>query len=312
MNCPKCGKPLPGGASFCMHCGQMLAGGMPQPVQAPAGMPQRTGAMPAYAPAMPLPDSTRRRNTWLAIAISAALLLLLFFGLKAGGVLKFGAKAPDMATLNASGQTNGDLLQTAGKGSNPTLQSSRLTMPDDIRNWLAHLEKCEMKKRALTKKQAEEMTDMIGDLKGAGGLTVDDVNAWSDPDSTTLPVIDKVSSIARELQPAWTDLKQYFDSYPPPEECKPIAAAFDDGLQSIPDNMEQLNKIVSNLDMSKSQDDAKNAREQAREVSRDHRRRIDEPFSRTDQLVGQVCDKYQTRKWFNIDAHGGNMGILGF
>jgi hypothetical protein len=290
-----------------MHCGQMLGG-------TGRRVAQQTGSMPAYAP-MPMAISAdvKRRNTWLAIGISACILLLLLFGLKAAGVLNMGSKAPDQQTLNAQGQfPDNSLLRSQGSGNGPTLQSTRKTMPDDIRNWLAHLEKCEMKKRALTKRQGEEVTDMIGDLKGAGGLTVDDVNAWSDPDSTTLPVIDKVASIARELQPAWNDLKTYFDSVKPPKECVPIAEAFDDGLQSIPDSMAQLDKIVSGLDMSKSQDDAKAAREDARAMSRDHRRKIDEPFSRTDQLVGEVCDKYETRKWFSIDAHGGNMGILGF
>jgi hypothetical protein len=291
-----------------MHCGQMVAGA-PQV----AAAPQMTGRMPAYAPAaVAIPADVRKRNTLLAIGISLAILLLLFFGLKAGGVLNFGAQAPDTVTLKARGEDSTNTLQVPGNGTSPTLNSSRVTMPDDVRNWLAHLEKCEMKKRALTKKQSEELTDMIGDLKGAGGLTVDDVNSWSDPDSTTLPVIDKVASIARELQPAWNDLKTYFDSYPPPKECKPIAEAFDDGLQSIPDEMQQLDGIVSGLNQTSDQAAGKNAREKARAMSRDHRRKIDEPFSRTDQLVGEVCDKYQTRKWFSIDAHGGNMGILGF
>jgi hypothetical protein len=292
----------------------MLTGAAPRPTGHTTGMPAaHTTGMPAYAP-MPaaIPSDVRKRNTWLAVGISAAILLLLFLGLKAGGVLGLGTKAADLKNLQAQGQGTNPTLQARGDAGKPTLAATRVTMPDDIRNWLAHLEKCEMKKRALTKKQQEELTDMIGDLKGAGGLTVDDVNAWSDPDSTTLPVIDKVASIARELQPAWKDLKTFFDSYPPPPECKTIAQAFDDGLQSIPDNMQQLDSIVSGLNMASGQADGQAAREKAREVSRDHRRNIDEPFSRTDQLVGQVCDKYETRKWFNIDAHGGNMGILGF
>lgn len=302
------------GAAFCMHCGQPFAS--QQHVQhAPA-------AAPTYA--LPVAGDYRRRNTVLAIVISAAILAALLVGLRAAGVLRFGATSPDdrnlqatgqqpdLNSLEASGSNPQSVLQSRGSGSTPTLESSQATMPGPVRNWLNHLERMEMKKRTLAKDQESEVTDMIGDLKGAGGLTVDDVQALSDPDSNTLPMIDKVASIMRRLQPAWEGLRREFNSVPPPQECRAIAEAFDQGLADIPAKMRDLDALVSGVSGGVDQDTAKGAREGARELARGHRQTIDEPFAQTDRLVGQVCDKYQTRKWFSIDAHGGGRGLLGF
>lgn len=316
MNCPRCGKPLPAGAAFCMHCGAMLAQGQP----APAGPAMNA---PSFQTAT-ISAQVRKRNTLLAIVISLAIILLLFFGLKAAGILKMGSKAPDTKSLEASGQAPDlnslkaqgtgpeAILESRSQGSTPILETTKATMPDAIRNWLAHLEEAENRKRALSKKQEEEVSDMIGDLKGAGGLSVEDVQAWSDPDSNTLPVIEKVAGICRELQPDWIDLKKFFDSYPPPPECKQIAEAYDQGLADIPHKMDQLNSIVSGMTSQDTQETAQGARDSAREVGRDHRSTIDQPFSVTDRLVQKICDQYQTRKWFSIDAHGGGSSILGF
>src|SRR5262245_11721578 len=125
MNCPKCGKPLAGGASFCMHCGQMLAaaGARPAPQQG-------YGTVPAYAPATmgAISNDVRKRNTWLAIIVSACILLLLFFGLKASGVLNLGGRAPGNETLQAQGAgPDNSTLQSRGEGATPTLQSTKKT-----------------------------------------------------------------------------------------------------------------------------------------------------------------------------------------
>lgn len=256
--------------------------------------------------------ATRKRNTWLAIAVSLVLVLLLFLGLQAGGVLRLGGEPTDIASLQARGQGPSPVLQARGDGGKPTLATSRITMPDNIHDWLEHLEKCEMRKRALGKKQEEAARDTISALNPTGGMTVDDVKAWADPDATTLPVIEKASSIMREMEGPWRDLKAFFDSVPPPPECQSIADAFDQGLQDIPDQMQELDKIISGVTNPDTQEQGEKARDDAREISREHRKKIDEPFSVTDRRVQQVCDKYQTRKWFSIDAHGGNSGILGY
>ena len=271
-----------------------------------------TGVPQAYAQqqAFPISEYIRKRNTRLAIVVSAAILFLLFFGLKASGVLKFGQKPPDQATLTAIGQGPDSTLQALGKGPDSTLHASKITMPGDIEDWLRHLERCEMKKRALDKKMEEEALDMINN-GGKEGMTVDDVKFWSSDESDKLPIVEKTTEILREMEGPWRNLKTEFDSVPPPRDCVPIAEAFDQGLQAIPDQMSELDKIVSGSLSQDSQQPGQEARDKARALDRGHRLLIDEPFGKTDELVAKICDKYQKHKWFSIDAHGSNKGILG-
>jgi soluble cytochrome b562 len=308
MNCPRCGKPLAGGAAFCMHCGQMLAGGAAQrPAQ------QMTGAMPAYAPsAIAIPADVKKRNTWLAIGISAAVLLLLFFGLNATGALHLGTKPPDQATLNARGQLTDSTLQAKGGPTNPTLAATRVTMPDDIRNWLEHLARIERKKQALTNKQLEQAHELQGELQGASGLTSpEDVSKMSDPDYNSFPSIEKAGAMIAQLQPDWKDLQKEFDSVPPPKECQPIADQYDSGFDAMIETFDEIEKIVNGINLT-DQKQMKSSVDDARKAGRSSRRGIDGSFEKTDDLVQKICDKYETRKWFKIDAHGGSTGLMGF
>ncbi|HVT11773.1 MAG TPA: hypothetical protein VHE55_05870 [Fimbriimonadaceae bacterium] len=288
----------------------MLAPGAPRPATQPvAGIPQQPYVQPAYA----IPSDVRKRNTILAIAISGVLLLLLFIGLKASGVLAFGSKAPDNAVLNARGQgPDNSLLQSRGDKTNPTLEVSRVTMPDDIRNWLEHLARMEKKKQALTATQLQQVRELQSELGGASGLTTpEDVQKMTDPDYNSFPTIDKATAMLNQLQPDWVALKKEFDSVPPPTECKPIAESYDAGLQNIVDVFDSVEKLVSGVNLT-DQNSIKKSADDVKEVGLRHRRGIDGEFQQTDDQVQDICDKYQTRKWFKIDAHGGSAGLLGF
>lgn len=293
-----------------MHCGQMLAGGARQPThqQAPTGY-----GMPSYAPQpVGISDSVKKRNTWLAVGVSAAILLLAFFGLKASGVLRLGSPGPDNRSLEARGEDNGSTLQAKGDPSPPTLASTRKTMPKNIRDWLEHLARIEKRKQALGSKQVEQMQLIKSSLTGASGLTTpDDVNNMTDPDYNSFPTIEKAGAMIQELKPDWVQLKKDFDSYPPPPECQSIADEYDGALQSITDTIDQVLGIVSSVNLNSS-GDIKGSADSVREVGRGHRRGIDGSFEKADDLVQDVCDLYDTRKWFKIDAHGGSAGLLGF
>jgi hypothetical protein len=300
MNCPRCGKPLPGGASFCMHCGQMLSAAAP------------AGGVPAYAAPMAVSSAVRRRNTWMAAGVSAAILLLLFFGLKASGVLKLGEKGPDQRSLEAVGTGPDSTLQIHSSGSPPSLQAVKKTMPKDIYDWLEHLARIERKKQALTARQEEEAMDLIRELKGTNGLSsTADVDFWTSPDSTELPVVNKASSVMREMQPEWEDLVKEFESVPPPPECVKLRDEYDAALAAIPEQMKQLDQVLGSVSMT-DQDKSRDSQTNAREVGRNSRRKIDGSFTKSDSMVQSICDLYETKKWFKIDAHGGSTGILGF
>lgn len=294
-----------------MHCGQMLAAG-PRPMQPVAG-PQVTGGMPAYAPtAMPLSQDVRKRNTWLAVVISAVILLMAIFGLRAAGVLHLGQKAPDTSSLQAVGSSQGSFLQNEGKGGPSVLPAAKKTMPQDLYDWLQHLAKCEKHKQAITGKQLQQARELQSELGGASGLTTaEDVQKMSDPDYNSFPTLDKATAMLNELQPDWVALKKEFDSVPPPAECKPIAEAYDSGLQNIVDMFDTVEKIVGGVNLT-DQTNIRKSADDARQAGLQHRKGIDGEFETTDDLVQQICDKYETKKWFKIDAHGGSAGLMGF
>ncbi len=306
MNCPRCGKPVQPGGSFCMHCGQMLTPGTPRTA------PQATG-IPAYSPAQPLvmPD-TRRRNTILAVVTGVLILIALLLGLNAAGILHLGGKSDAQKALQATGSSPANILQAKGTGPDPSLKAMKKTMPDDIYNWLNHLARIEKKKQALTNKELLQARELQGELQGAGGLTsAKDVDNLSDPDYNSFPSIDKATAMIKELQPDWIALKQEFESVPPPMECKPIAEQYSIALGNIIDTFSSIEQLIGGVSLT-DQAQMKSSTDQARAIGHDHRRGIDGSFEKTDSLVQDVCDKYETKKWFKIDAHGGTGGILGF
>ena len=64
-------------------------------------------------------------------------------------------------------------------------------------------------------------------------------------------------------------------------------------------------KLVSGVTLT-DQNNIRKSADDVKQVGLKHRRGIDGEFQATDDLVQQICDKYQTRKWFKIDAHGGS------
>lgn len=141
MYCPKCGKPLGAGAAFCMHCGARLSA--PQAMTPPAMQPQAVPAGQGPAPAFPTAKTSSKKTTWIAIGTALAMILALFFGLNATGLLQFGAKNPKINSLRAQGSMpKQDLLRAEGSSSPPVLSQSaqRVEMPADVRRWLEHLE----------------------------------------------------------------------------------------------------------------------------------------------------------------------------
>src|SRR5579859_1872689 len=129
MTCPRCGRPIQQGASFCMHCGQQLAVG--RPVERPSGYQQ-----PAYSgvpAAVPVPIRT---NKWLWPTVGVlALLLAALIGV--------------VAHLVSAAKPSGPHLVAQGSAGPVPLAVGKPTMPKDIYDWLDHLRQTEDRKNAL-------------------------------------------------------------------------------------------------------------------------------------------------------------------
>jgi hypothetical protein len=203
------------------------------------------------------------------------------------------------------------LLQMPSTVPPPVLGDSaqKITMPKEDLDWLKWLEKIEKEKQALTSKEQTQLTTLMASLQGASGLTPQGVRDLADPDSpnNNAPAMVDAMTITKEMEEAWTKLKNRFDSYPPPPDCVPIGAAYDGGLQGMSDNVQKLEDIMSGIaGMSEpGQAEGADAVSGAKDIGQKHPHDVDSEFTATDQLVQDICDKFETRKWFSIDAHGG-------
>ncbi|HLK16486.1 MAG TPA: hypothetical protein VKT78_16890 [Fimbriimonadaceae bacterium] len=231
-------------------------------------------------------------------------------------ILHQGANAP-APILQEPNQAPPPILQAPSAAPPPILNDSRnvVSMPKDIEDWLKWLEKIEKEKQELTSTESTKLTTLIATLQGASGLSASGVAGIADPDSnvTTAPGMDDAQKVAKEIVQEWAALKRKFDTYPPPKECVPIGTAFDNGLAGMSENanklLEELGGIAAKAEPT--QDDANQAIGHVKGVGRSHPHDIDTELKITDQLVQEICDKYDTRKWFSIDTHGGSGGLLG-
>lgn len=330
MNCPKCGKPSVAGAAFCMHCGQRFAPATPVMAPVQGQVPMMQGAAPAF----PNPNINSKKTTWVAIITALAMILAIFFGLKASGILQFGAKNPRIEALKAEGNlTPQELLKAEGQdpnipllraeGQDPTIpllraegsqgppalshSAQRTEMPADIRRWLEHLEAIEKRKNDISMKQLAQMTVLMQQMKVLGGgmglLNEDEGGYGGDtgPSETAKTSFDA-------MRPEWNQLITDFKSYPPPAECKPIADDYSRAITEIPGMNSDLADILAGV-----ANDPAAALEKVMKIQNTSSNVIDKYLGATDSKVGDVCRKYETRKWFDIktDVGGGLMGKFG-
>lgn len=299
--------------------------------------PQPAGAMAAPGQSWGTPFVPARSNRWPWVLGGVLGAILALAGLKSTGFLKLGsgpngsdlqagASAPGSRLsegaaggppiLRAPGETPPPVLQAPATAPPPALQDAviKKQMPQEDLDWLKWLEKCENEKQALTAKESTELTTMIASLQGAEGLTPQGVQDLADPDNTSnsAPAMDDAQRVVREMIKDWSALKRKFDTYPPPPDCVPIGQAYDNGLAGMSDSTQKLSDLLGGIASKPepTQADANDAIGNAKGVGRNHIQDVDSELRKTDQLVQDICDKFDVHKWFSIDAHGGSGGMF--
>lgn len=310
MNCPRCRGVVPAGAAFCPNCGNDLRAFLQPPKEGiqPKG-PERTVAAPAgyYQPPTPNVQAPKKSNLgWIVSGVLALALAIL--GLFAMNLLNKTAKQPDGPMLGKTERNPEPVLQQTGKQEPITQKTAEapIQMPDDIRRWLEHLEATEKKREKLAKKGLANL--MILAQTAQLGMDLDGLRqlAQGDPDMAEPKTsADKVGESAEQTRAEWKQLRADFESYPPPGECQPIAQNYTNALSetgammadildaiavSKEDTQKALNSLYGMQNASKS---------------------IDEYGDATDSGVAEICEKYNTRKWFSIAKDFGNSSLLG-
>jgi hypothetical protein len=177
-------------------------------------------------------------------------------------------------------------------------------MPDDIFNWLKHLEKIEKQKKELLRRQIAEMKvfeQMVGALGAGIGMTNPYDQADTDPKEDKDP--GEVTQYKfDDLKPDWATLLQDFESVPPPPECQKIANEYETGLEAVPNMIGEVNAVFSQVST-----DPNGALKKMNEMQNRSYAEIDQPFANSDVDVQYICDEYKTPKWFNIGDAGGSL-----
>lgn len=313
MSCSRCGKPVNAASAFCPHCGQPLRQTAPPTTVAANAMIGATALQQAY-------ESQKKRNLIIGLSVGAAVLILaIIFGMKTGALGLSGSN-PDNKVLNARGSLPPSTLALNGSSgpavlSQPAVKPPDSKMPDDVYNWLKHLEKCEAMKVEIAGDQAAEVQLWMQKFQVLGpGMSMMDPYDQNNPDNGD----DKApgsyaSGKVQDLRPKWDELLNFFHSVPPPAECQPTADDFDRAIREIPGMMGDISDILNSADA-----DPQSMMKKAKKMQNGSYGDIDRYFNRCDQKVSDLCMKYKVSKWFNIKGDvtaGGMMGkfsSLGF
>jgi uncharacterized protein (UPF0335 family) len=284
MQCSRCGSTIMPGAAFCANCGLVATGG---------------GAAAVMA--------ARQKNVIWTIGAILAAVLAVFLALLATGVLRFGAALPQTA-IRAPAEAPDGSLRVAAKPDEPVLKAGdkQITMPPEVRAWLEHLERMERKKNRIHEDMTNEAKIMERMLSGSSGIDSVDVGTILDPEKGMPDPRMNVSEMFQEMAQPWRDLRREFlNTGPPmPAECRPLANAFAGGLAAIPEQIESLESVMSGFDPANPEvrAEAKSATDSARKVGREHKRPVDAEFAEADVLLANICRKYSTEKWFDINT----------
>jgi hypothetical protein len=310
MSCPRCGKALPPGAGFCMHCGQMLA----QP-SASAGGAAIT-ARPAAAP-------RSGSKLWVAVLLTALGAAALFSMLFATGVLRFGgSQKPGYALAVGGSQANANLPATGNQGSDnlavtgaqppPNLpaQAEKVVMPDNVRRWLEHLERIEKRKIRLVNDQISKALVQLQYLLGAGATAdmlkglIEEANTGEEVQGTPAQSTEKSIS---ELNVDWDRLVADFNSYPPPPPCVPLRNEYDQHIREV---RASIGDILRAFQTASESPEA--AIQILRNIQGAHKKDLDAAGEKSEKLLEEICARYNTRQWFHIDPDPGKgKGLLG-
>lgn len=264
------------------------------------------------------PFDAPKQTPWWLIGVGALALIALGFTLSASGVLRLPGQQPDAGALAAmGGDPDGGLLRTdaqstagvtyveggADSGLTQDVREVPPGMPQDVYDWLEHLRRTEEARGRISEEQLSSALVSLTMLQSNASVLQDLMgDAW-EMDLDAANPANKVKTDMQSKRSLWSELSQYFNSYPPPAECVPIRNEYD---QVIRETGGMMIDILGALERaSENPQDAIAALIRMRGTSAN---RIDRPAQRSDALVYDICQKYGVQKWFSIRSDmGGGM-----
>lgn len=239
----------------------------------------------------------------IALAVGAALIvvaLLVGFGISALG---FNVPKNEVA-LAQNPQEPPPSLPAVVDPPQPSLPIEKpadVRMPDDIYNWLEHLRRTDEKLTADTNAIGMNAgIDRVSDLAGMYGQALDGNFENYEPRNNS-------ENLNAKTDKTFQELADYFDSVPPPTECLAIYNAYKISLSETEANIHKIQELTDKAFSSAMQGGSMDGVvDDLKGIYANHKDGIDEHRRQTDVLVLQICDKYRTRKWFNIKPDPAN------
>jgi hypothetical protein len=269
--CTGCGAQLAAKARFCSLCGKEATPAVVAPAAAPSatrhpGAGAVSPARPAGA-AAPVPAAGGRKNgALLATASALALVLALFFVLKASGLL--GAKrtevpsapvlnAPDTQTATAP-VLNAPRTQPAtapvinAPAVSPPPQAPILTpptakgnpMPEDVIAYLRWLKQFEAARHSLEDRGAAQLSVVAQELikeSMTGAHTLGTLDDDPTEPSSNKKALDFDFGPLQKVIADWNQATAKFQGYPPPNPCATLATNYNGALAT---SVREMSHIV--------------------------------------------------------------------
>jgi len=253
----------------------------------------------------PYQNQNRKNMLWLGGGVGL-LLIVSILGFTAGFLKMFGQGGGSPVRVQGTAPEPPPLLDAGSVPETMTREDAK-SMPKDVYDWLKHLERIERERRRMATAQAAELSVAMTKMS-LGGATemLKGLMSGEEPggEEPPLPTDDLVKSTEAKRQD-WAKLIEDYRSFPPPAECGPAAAAYDEALT---ETRAMMMEVLES--MALAQEDPDKAIAALTSLQGTSTERIDVAGKDTDREVQAICDKYETRKWFGIssDFAGGLMG----
>ncbi len=282
MKCTYCGAVLPEQSNFCGKCGRALN--------------------PASAHSASSGGQNRSAAKWLGLGVGLLLLIALAFmvGARSGLFTQAQVKKPDAPSLLEAQppkiEAPSVLEAQPPKIDAPSIAEADAPKPPPkhVVDWLEHLRRTEERRQRLERNVAPVMSMLVqatvARAAAMGGIAQGDFDkAEADYERER----EKLRQGYQQRQREWAELLQYFQSVPPPPECRTLADTYYVGLSEYITSITQIEKSLIENDIGALTG-------MLGSVQSD----LDARFARADEELTRVCEQYGIRKYFSIGARG--------
>lgn len=231
----------------------------------------------------------------LAFTLQRAGVLRLFGG-SSGSVAKDGGALPSLALGGEAGSgvaKPGDSPPSVALPGDPAPSTGRdrLGMPDDVRAWLDHLKRIDRDRERLNEDLAAEAMSIMGSLH-PGVFAETEADAAAQDDSRRRGT---AQGFIQRVNQTFADLTRRFQSVRPPDECRRIAAEYNDALLGTRELMGDLMRAVEELSIQR-----------AAALEGKSLRRVDQPVQNANELIEALCRKYDEPNVWHLFVERGS------